>query len=91
MSKRRYMYLQISYSLLLLLFLIKNGHGKFAVIDIKEQEEYENYKIAKQVSQELMKAEQSDSVSNKEMVEEVGLQLIVFQIRVTDRLQYNSL
>ena len=91
MSKRRYMYLQISYSLLLLLFLINNGNGKFAVIDIKEQEEYENYKIAKQVSQELMKAEQSGSVSNKEMVEEVGLQLIVFQIRVTDRLQYNSL
>lgn len=55
------------------LFLTKNGHGKFAVIDIKEYEEYEKYRIAKQVSQELMKAEQSGSVSNEELMKEFGL------------------
>ncbi|EOH52472.1 prevent-host-death family protein [Enterococcus faecium EnGen0263] len=55
------------------LFLTKNGHGKFAVIDIREYEEYEKYKIANQISQELRKAEQSGSVSNEEVMKEFEL------------------
>ncbi|EME8112554.1 type II toxin-antitoxin system prevent-host-death family antitoxin [Enterococcus faecium] len=55
------------------LSLTKNGHGKFAVIDIREYEEYEKYKIANQISQELRKAEQSGSVSNEEVMKEFGL------------------
>lgn len=55
------------------LSLTKDGHGKFAVIDIREYEEYEKYKIANQISQELRKAEQSGSVSNEEVMKEFGL------------------
>ena len=40
-------------------FLTKNGHGKYAIVDISEQEEYEKTKAALKLMCELEKGRKS--------------------------------
>lgn len=54
-------------------FLTKNGHGVFVMIDINDYEEFESYQAAKRLKQELDAAAQGEFISNDEIMKKYGL------------------
>ena len=56
-------------------FLTRNGHGRYAILDIEEYQEYERMKATRQLMEELEKGRRSGEEEGYFTLEEVEKEL----------------
>lgn len=54
-------------------YLSRNGKGEYAIVDLKDYEEFQKYKLAKRILAELNHAEESGFVDNEVIMKRFGL------------------